>query len=77
MEPFGGVAVGVDARIVGREHLHLVEAMLDRIGFGLVTKVPLPREVGLIAVLLEEFGDGRRLGLEAIFVARRHHNRQC
>jgi hypothetical protein len=61
--------VGVDASVVGREMLHLVEAMLGRIGRGLVAEMPLAREVCRVAVLLEEFGDRRRLLAEVVLVA--------
>ena len=39
-------AVGVDARVIRGEVLHLVEAVLDRIGLGLVAQVPFAGEVG-------------------------------
>src|SRR4029077_8552807 len=55
---------------------HLVEAMLNRIGIGLVTQMPLAREVGRVAVFLEEFGDRRRLLPEAVFVSRGNHDRE-
>src|SRR5262249_26503381 len=56
-EPGGGIAVGIDARVVGAESLHLVEAVRDRVRLRLVAQVPLAREIGRIAVLLEELGD--------------------
>ena len=45
MEPLGGVGIGVDARIVRGESLHLIEAVLDRIGCGLVTEMPFAGKV--------------------------------
>ncbi len=71
-----GVVVGVDARIVGGELLHLVEAVLDRVELGLVAEMPLAREVGRVAVLLEELGDRRRLRLQAVLVTGRHDHGQ-
>src|SRR6516162_4439936 len=55
---------------------HLVEAMLNRIGIGLVTEMPFAREVGRVAVFLEEFGGRRRFLPEAVFVTRRNHDRE-
>jgi hypothetical protein len=49
--------------------------VLDWIELGLITEVPLAREVSLVTVLLEEFGDGRRLLLQAVLVTRRNDNR--
>ena len=69
MEPLRCVGVGVNAGVVGGEFLHLVEAVLDRIGNGLVAEMPLAGEGGAVAVLFEELGDGRRLGAEIIFIA--------
>ena len=76
MEPLVRVVVGIDAGIVGGEILHLVEAMLDRIGLGLVAQMPFAGEVRRVAVLLKELGDRRRLLAQGVFVARRHHDRQ-
>ncbi len=39
------VVIGIDARIVGGEFLHLVEAVLDRVELGLISQVPLARKV--------------------------------
>ena len=50
--------------------------MLGRIGLGLVAQMPFAGEVRRVAVLLEELGDRRRLLAQAVFVARRHHDRQ-
>src|SRR5258708_21176324 len=55
---------------------HLVEAMLNRIGIGLVPQMPLAREVGRVPVFLEEFGDRRRLLPKAVFVSRGNHDRE-
>src|SRR5258708_16532707 len=55
---------------------HLVEAMLNRIGIGLVPQMPLAREVGRVAVFLEEFGDRRRLLPKAVFVSRGNYDRE-
>ena len=76
VEPLVGVVVGVDAGVVGGEILHLVKAVFDRIGFGLVAQMPLAGEVGGIAVLLEELGDRRRLLTEHIRIAGRDDDRQ-
>src|SRR6185312_8370523 len=66
MKKFRGVVVSVNASIVGGKMLHLVEAMLGRIGIRDVAEMPLAREVGGVAVLLEEFGDGRRFLAEIV-----------
>ena len=76
MEPLGGVGVGIDAGVVCGERLHLIEAMLDRVGIGLVAEMPLARKVRRIAILLEEFRDGGRLLAQCILVARGHHDRE-
>ena len=70
------VAVGIDTRVVGRELLHLVEAVIDRVELLHVAEMPLAGEVGLIAVLLEELGDGRRVRVQAVRVAGNDHDRQ-
>src|SRR6478672_2188343 len=61
VEPFARVVVGVNTSIISGEMFHLIEAMLDGIGVGLVTEMPLAREVGRVTVLLEEFRNRRRL----------------
>ena len=71
-----GVAVGIDARIIGGELLHLVEAVLDRVELGHVTEMPLAGEVRLVPVLLVELGDGRRLFPEPVLVAGNNHDRK-
>ena len=76
MEPLVGVVVGVDAGVVGGKILHLVEAVLDRIGLGLVAQMPLAGEVRRIAVLLEELGDRRRLLAQGVLVARSDDDRE-
>src|SRR5213592_939168 len=68
--------IGIDARIIGSEHFHFVEAMFDRVELGLITKMPLAREVSAIAVLLEELGDRRRGLGQAVLVARHYHDRK-
>ena len=70
------VVIGIDARIVGGELFHFVEAMFDRVEFGLIAQMPLAREIGRIAVLLEELGDRRRGLRQAVLVARHNHHRQ-
>src|SRR5260370_14970684 len=55
---------------------HLVEAMLNRIVSGLVPQMPLAREVGRVAVFLEEFGDRRRFLPKAVLVARGNYDRE-
>ena len=45
MKPFAGVVVGVNAGIVSRKVLHLVEAVLDWVSVGLVAEMPLARKV--------------------------------
>ena len=64
----------VNAGVVGGKMLHLVEAMLGRIGIRDVAEMPLAREVGGVAVLLEEFGDGRRFLAEIVLVAGGDHD---
>src|SRR5260370_22923936 len=76
MEPLVRVVVGIDPGIVGGKILHLVEAMLDRIGLGLIAEVPFTGEVRRVAVLLEELGDRRRLLAEAVLVTRGNHDRE-
>ena len=56
--------------------LHLVEAMLDRIGVGFVAQVPFPREVGGVAVGLEELGNRRRFLLQGVRITGRDHVRR-
>ena len=56
--------------------LHLVEAVLGRIGVGLVAQVPLAGEVGRVAVLLEEFGDRRRFLVQGVRIAGGDHDRE-
>src|SRR5258708_38676286 len=55
---------------------HLVEAMLNRIGIGLVPQMPLAREIRRVAVFLEEFGDRRRFLPKAVLVARGNYDRE-
>src|SRR5262249_32215854 len=69
MEPGRGVAIRVDPGIVRAERLHLVEAVLDRIGFGLVAEMPLAGEIGRVTVVPEEFSDGRGLLAKEVLVA--------
>ena len=54
--------------------LHLVEAMLGRVGLRLVAHMPLAGKIGRVAVLLEEFGDRRRLLREVVLVTRGDHD---
>src|SRR6266542_194661 len=68
--------IGIHARVIGSEHFHFVEAMLNRVELGGVTQMPLAREVSAIAVLLEELGDRRRGLRQAVLVARHHHDRE-
>jgi hypothetical protein len=60
VKPNRGVAVSVHSRIIRGERLHLIEAVLDWVSLGFVTEVPFAREVGRVAVLLEELRDGGR-----------------
>ena len=76
MKPLGRIGIGVDARIVRGERLHLVEAVLDRVGLRLITEMPLARKVGRVAVLLKKLGYGRRLLFERILIARSDHDRE-
>ena len=76
MEPLVGVVVSVDAGVIGGEILHLVEAVLGRIGRGNVAHVPLAGKIGRIAVLLEELGNRRRFLAQVVRVARRDDDRQ-
>ena len=71
------VFVGIDPGVVGGVVLHLVEAVLGGIKLGHVAKMPFAGEVGLIAVLPVELGDGRRLRPKAVRVAGNDHDRQC
>src|SRR6266478_9601034 len=76
MRPRRRVGVVIDAWVVRGEFLHLVEAMLDRVGLGLVAEMPLAREVGRVAVLLEELRNGGCLLAKGVLVARRDDDRQ-
>src|SRR5271167_3955937 len=76
MKPLIGVGIGVDTSVIGGELLHLIEAMIGWVSYRLVAKMPLAGEVGRIAVLLEELGDGWGLGAKVILVARGNHDRQ-
>src|SRR5436309_3091218 len=71
-----GAVIGIHARVIGSEHFHFVEAMLNRVELGLITQMPLAREVSAIAVLLEELGDRRRGLRQAVLVARHYHDRK-
>src|SRR5215475_13895905 len=62
--------VRIDARIVRGERLHLIEAVRDWVGLGLVAEMPLARKIRRVAVLLEEFGNGGRLLAQRILVTR-------
>src|SRR5207248_9539871 len=68
--------VVIDSWVVRGEFLHLVEAMLDRVGLGLVAEMPLAREVGRVAVFLEELGDGRGFLAQEVLITRRDDDRQ-
>jgi hypothetical protein len=50
--------------------------MFNRVELGLITQMPLAREVRAIAVLLEELGDRRRGFRQAVLIARHHHHRE-
>ena len=76
MRPRRCVGVVIDTWVVGGEFLHLVEAMLDRVGLGFVAEMPLAREVGRVAVLLEELGDRRGFLAQEVLITRRDDNRQ-
>src|SRR5580704_1651436 len=76
MKPLRGVVVGIDAGIIGGEMFHLVEAMLGRIGVGLVAQMPLAGEIRRVTILPEEFGDRRRLLSEPVLIARGNHDRE-
>ena len=66
--------IGIHAWVIGSEHFHFVEAMFNRVELGLITQMPLAREVSAIAVLLEELGDRRRGLRQAVLVARHHYD---
>ena len=70
------VVIRIDARIVGGKLLHFIEAMFNRVELGLITQMPLAREIRAIAVLLEELGDRRRGLRQAVLVARHNHHRE-
>jgi hypothetical protein len=74
VKPLLGIVIGIDARVVSRELLHLVEAMLDWIGLRLVSHVPLAGEVSRVTVLLEEFSYGGRLLPDGVLIARCNHD---
>src|SRR5438034_11739043 len=76
MEPRTGVGVGIDTRIIGGERFHLVEALLDWIGFRFVAEMPLAVEVRRVTVLVEELGSRRSASPEKVLVTGGHHNRQ-
>src|ERR1700756_3020495 len=76
MEPLVGVGIGIDTGVIGGELFHLIEAVLNRVGLGLVAKVPLTRKVRRIAVFLEELGNGRSFFSEKVLVSWSHHDRQ-
>src|ERR1700733_14431643 len=69
MGEVGRVVIGVDARVIGGELLHLIEAVFDRVEFGLIAEMPLAREIGAVTVLLEKLGDCRRGFCQAVLVA--------
>src|SRR5258708_28992417 len=50
--------------------------MLDRAALGPQPGMPLAREVGRVAVLLEELGDGRGFLAQEILITRRDDDRQ-
>jgi hypothetical protein len=50
--------------------------MIGRVGHRLVAQVPLAGEARGVAILLEEFGNGRRLRPQIIFVTRSNHDGQ-
>ena len=72
----GCVVVRVDAWVIGAEVLHLIEAVLDRIGVRLVAQVPFSGEVGRVAVLLKEFRNRRGFLLQSVRIARSDHDRE-
>src|SRR5947208_1978463 len=74
MEPRTGIGVGIDAGIIGRERLHLVEAVHDWIRFRFVAEMPFAREVRRVAVLLEELGNRRSAFPEKVLVTGGDHN---
>src|SRR5947209_13980066 len=76
MEPRTGVGVGIDTRIIGGERFHLVEAVLDWIGFRFVAEMPLAGEVRRVTVLLEELGNRRSAFPEKVVVTGGDHNRE-
>jgi hypothetical protein len=54
------VVIRIDARIVGGELFHFIEAIFNRVELGLITQMPLAREVRAKAVLLEELARSPR-----------------
>jgi hypothetical protein len=61
------IVIRIDARKVSSKLLHFTEAMFNRIELGLITQMPLAREIRAIAVPLKELGDRRRGLRQAIF----------
>ena len=70
------VVIGIDARIIGGEYLHFVEAVFNRVELGLIAQMPFAGEIGRVTVLLEELGDCRRRFRQAVGVTRNHHDRE-
>ena len=66
--------VGIDTRVICRELLHLVEAVIDRIELFHVAEMPFAGKVSLVTVVLVELGDGRRVRVQPVRVAGNHHN---
>jgi hypothetical protein len=56
--------------------LHLVEAMLDRVGLGFVAEMPLAGEVRAVTVLLEKLGNSGSFFAKIILVAGNDNDRQ-
>src|SRR5258708_20399442 len=50
--------------------------MLDRVGLGFVAEMPLAREVGRVALLLEELVDRRGFLAQEVLITRRDDDRQ-
>jgi hypothetical protein len=76
MGEVGRVVIGVDARVIGGELLHLIEAMFDRVEFGLIAEMPLAREISAVTVFLEKLGDRWGGFRQTILVARHNDNRE-
>ena len=64
------VVIGIVTGIICGEILHLLEAMLNGEGIGLVAQMPFSGEIRRVAVLLEKLGNGRRFFPQPVSIPR-------